>query len=68
MRVSNFCWVLTSQACKSERACSRDAMQSFSMVSKDMVSGNCFLKMSEEESSARKYMLSISASVAYLTG
>ena len=56
MRVSNFCWVFTSQACNLERACSRDAIQSFSMVSKSTVSGNCFLKMSEEESSAGKYI------------
>ena len=34
MRVSNFCWVLTSQACNSERACSRDVIWLFSMVSK----------------------------------
>ena len=50
MRVSNFCWVFTSQTCNSERACSRDAMQSFSMVSKGTVLKNCFLKMSEEVS------------------
>ena len=56
MKVSNFCWVFTSWTCNSERASSRDAIWSFSMVSKGTVSGNCFLKMSEEESSARKYM------------
>ena len=54
MRMSNFCQVFTSQACNSGRACSR-TIQSFSMVSKGMVSGNCFPKMSEEESSAGKY-------------
>ena len=55
MRMSSFCWVFASHACISERACSRDAMQSFSIVSKGMVLGNCFPKMSEEESSAGNY-------------
>ena len=50
MRVSSFCWMFVSQAC------SRDAMQSYSIASKSTVSGNCFLKMSEEESLAGKYM------------
>ena len=56
MTVSDFCWVLTSQACNSERPCLRDAIWLFSMASKGMVLGNCFPKMSKEESSARKYM------------
>jgi hypothetical protein len=55
IRMSSFCWVFTSRVCNSERACSRDARCSFSMVSKDVVSRHCFLKLSEE-SSARKYM------------
>ena len=56
MRVSSFCWVFTSQACNLERACSRDVMHSFSIASNGTVLENCFPKMSEEESSARKYM------------
>jgi hypothetical protein len=56
IRVSSFCWVFTSRACNSERACSRDARHLFSMVSKGVVLRNCFPKLSEEESSARKYM------------
>jgi hypothetical protein len=55
IRVSSFCWVFTSQACNSERACSRDARHLFFMASKGAVSRNRFLKLSEEESSARKY-------------
>ena len=47
--------MFTSQACNSERACSRDVMCSASIVSKGAISGNCFPKMSEE-SSAGKYM------------
>ena len=34
MRVSNFCWVFASQACNSERVCSRDAIHSASIASK----------------------------------
>jgi hypothetical protein len=55
IRVSSFCWVFISQACNSERACSRDTGHSFSMASKGAVSRNCFLKLSEEESSAGTY-------------
>ena len=55
MRVSSFCWVLTSCACNLERAFSREVRHSFSMVSKGTVLRICFPKMSEEESSARKY-------------
>jgi hypothetical protein len=38
-----------------ERACSRDVRCLFSIVSKGMVLGKCFSKLSEEESSAGKY-------------
>ena len=55
MRVSSFCWVLTSQACNLERACSRDVMCLLSIVSNGTVLENCFSKVSEEESFARKY-------------
>src|ERR1700678_4141363 len=54
-RVSNFCWVCLSRVCNSERACSRDVIHSSSMVSNNMVSEDCFPKMLEEESSAKKY-------------
>jgi hypothetical protein len=37
------------------RGLAQDARHSFSMVSKGAVSRNCFPKLSEEESSARKY-------------
>jgi hypothetical protein len=56
IRMSSFCWVFTSQACNSERACSRDTRRSFSMVSKGAVSRNCFPKLSEKESFVGKYM------------
>src|ERR1700678_1873794 len=54
-RVSNFCWVCSSRVCNSERACSRDVIHSSSMVSNNVVSGDCFPKMLEEESSTKKY-------------
>ena len=56
IRVSNLDWVFTSRACNSERACSRDVMHLFSIVSNGMVLGDLFSMMAEEESSAGKYM------------
>ena len=47
--------MVTSRACSSERDCSRDAIRSLSMVGNDAVSGGCFSRMSEVESSAGKY-------------
>src|SRR6202789_2411685 len=54
-RVSNFCWVCSSWVCNSERACSRDVICLSSIVSNNAVLGDCFPKMLEEESCAKKY-------------
>jgi hypothetical protein len=56
IRVSSLCWVFTFRACNLEGACSRDARHSFFMARKGAVLSNCFPKLSEEESSAGKYM------------
>ena len=55
IRMSRFCWVASSRACNSERACSRAVIRSLSIVSNGDFSGGWFPMMTKEESSAGKY-------------
>ena len=55
IRMSSFCWVASSRACNSERACSRAVIHSLSILSNDNFSGGWFPTMTKEESSAGKY-------------
>src|SRR5271168_407555 len=55
IRMSSFCWVASSRACNSERACSRAVIRSLSILGEVDVSGDWFPTMTKEGSSAGKY-------------
>jgi len=63
MRRSSLCWVSASLACISERACSRTAIHSASMVCEESSAGDMVLESAEEGSWAEEYTESVESDV-----